>query len=735
MHPDSIYQTVSQTGLALRDNTPRIYVIACASGGASGYLADLGYSIRRLLQSLRQPDAQVNSLLFCGAPDDPATPRSEQANIYATLTELNHFADPAIPFTAQYGADGPRLTTEGSAFDSMYLLPFLHRTPESRRNTLNHMGSYLFHELTTPLGMRLERARQQVVPSDALPFRSLGTYGVWFPRGLLLRLAAQRACRQIFEEWQATGEPTAQAELKAAQARVLADPELLPETLLARISQLATGHLEGAPADLLMRLLVALEEQSGQMGQEDPAAWAPLAVGRVQEWLGNGMSPAASAQAAERGNSVAAVGRKSKLTRALEMAANELAQEREKRFMDTAAGLMEHPGRRLAAAEALLTHLGRYCAEAATALTVRMQPKQAQTQAAQANLQSALESCIHGTGGFGWFGGRTRRVLRVFMDHLAAFSRQCLADDVAGAVLHFYALLRSRLGERLRDLTFCRQRLRHVQETLELNPMPTDEAAEPASAVDLSSHQTPMLSAESFWDSIRESATARVVLPEGMSDLEQAAREFLNNLAADHWVQLDQALQDHVLSQWGGLLKACLNSNDLARYLTPALQSQAVSVLDKLLPITDVAEVEVGLAHSDAGDMVARVQSYHEQAAPLVGISAAAPVLVMASSGRVADPADLPRAHNRHHSFLLVPGSDAGKAYAVEAQKTLEDIHIVNVPDQADLMFCRELPYLRLEDVERIVRSCRKAYDEAILLPVTSPHARCDIQDWTPLDP
>ncbi len=53
-HPDSIYQTVSQTGLALRDNVPRIYVIACASGGGSGFLVDLGYAIRRLLNQLHQ---------------------------------------------------------------------------------------------------------------------------------------------------------------------------------------------------------------------------------------------------------------------------------------------------------------------------------------------------------------------------------------------------------------------------------------------------------------------------------------------------------------------------------------------------------------------------------------------------------------------------------------------------------------------------------------------------------
>src|SRR5207248_1212666 len=42
-NPDVLYQSVTQTGLALRDNTPRVYVIAAAGGGNSGMLPDLGY--------------------------------------------------------------------------------------------------------------------------------------------------------------------------------------------------------------------------------------------------------------------------------------------------------------------------------------------------------------------------------------------------------------------------------------------------------------------------------------------------------------------------------------------------------------------------------------------------------------------------------------------------------------------------------------------------------------------
>ena len=158
-HPDALYQSVNSTGLALRDGTPRVYVLAAAGGGASGCLTDLGYALRRLLRQMHHPNRPSRALVFCGAPDDPATPADEQANVYATLTELNHFADPCVPFAAQYGVDGPRLSDEGCAFDNVYVLPHANRTPESRRDTLAHLGSYLFHELTTPLGLRLEASR------------------------------------------------------------------------------------------------------------------------------------------------------------------------------------------------------------------------------------------------------------------------------------------------------------------------------------------------------------------------------------------------------------------------------------------------------------------------------------------------------------------------------------------------------------------------------------------------
>jgi hypothetical protein len=85
--------------------------------------------------------------------------------------------------------------------------------------------------------------------------------------------------------------------------------------------------------------------------------------------------------------------------------------------------------------------------------------------------------------------------------------------------------------------------------------------------------------------------------------------------------------------------------------------------------------------------------------------------------------------------FLLIPASEAGKCYGELAQQVLPELQLLNVPGQADLMFCREQPELTLEDLERMLHACRPAYEESAPVPNSSPHARFDIQDWMPLDP
>ncbi len=712
-HPDCLYQSVSQTGLALRENTPRVYVIAAAGGGGSGLLVDLGYGLRRLLQTLRYTEAEVIAFLLCGAPEDPATPRQEQANIYATLTELNHFSDPAIPFAAQYGADGQRILDPGSPFHSVYLLQAAHRSPEALRDTVAHLGSYLFHELTTPLGLRLDALRQIQPGTSPTPFRSFGTYAVWFPRGLMLRLAARQACKRLIEDWMAPDQPAAPAELEAACARALADPGLRPEALSARIEESArsTSHtdLGGTPAEALTSMLATLEEQSQQaVAQDDPGNWARQAMNKVREWVGTGSD--SSHETADW--------KKSRLGRALTVATQKVAEEWDRSLSEALWGLMDHPGHRVATAELALTKARKFCEESADAHRPRLEQQAQRTQKAWQQLETALEACLAGGGGGGWsfpallFGGRPRRHLRVFVDHLAAYARQRLAEEVVGATQQFFGFLHGRLGERLRDLTFCRQRLRHLQECLDTPEVDGEEMAVTRFGADTTMSHSPVPSTESFWEAIRQSATAHVVLPEGDDDLERAALHFLKGLKTDQWTQLDQLLQERVLAPLGGLHNACATCGDLARNLAGPLVDQAAGCLGEHLPIMDVAQVQMALASSTA-EVESQTHACFDQAAPLV-------------SGK--DPAN-------QHAFLLIPASEAGKSFGEKTRQAVPDLKVVRVPGQADLMFCREQGFLTIEDLQQLLRTSRQAYESLSGVPHSSPHARCDIVDWVPLDP
>jgi hypothetical protein len=729
-HPDALYQSVSQTGLALRDNTPRVYVLASAGGGGSGLLADLGYALRRLLAQMRHPDAELTLLLCCGAPTDPATPKPELANVYATLTELNHFSDPAVPFAAQYGPDGQRLVDHGRPFGSVYLLPLAHRSPAALEEAVAHLGSYLFHEVTTPLGLRLDQARHAAGDEThfgqtglSAAFRSLGTYGVWFPRGLLLRQAARLACRRVVEGWLASpgpGSAGASAAVAEVCERLSGSAELAPEALTGRIEQAARGllltDLAASPGEALTGLLATLEEQSLQaVAYDDPGNWARQAVTRVRDWVG-------MAVAGEEMHDW----RKSRLMRTLTAAAQKAAEEWAAGAAPALLAVLEAGGERVAAAEAAVARLQQFCQEAAEGQRERLAQLQAQTAQAARQLEAALAECAGEGGGFRLFGGRsTRRQLRGFMEALTQFARQRLAEEMIAAVLHFFVALRGRLEERNRDLGFCRQRLRHLIETLEGQHDGADEAltaTRPAGGSTM--NRSPLPSAEWYWETIRDSATARVVLPEGEQDLDRAAVRFLQSLGAEQWVQLDKDLHERVLLSRGGLHGACMSGADVIRTLAVPLMDEAVSLLGQHLPIMDVAQIlaaEFGLAVEDgavegpapSADLEAHSKAYLERTAPLLARQD--------GTGQ--------------HAFLLVPASKAGKALADATKGVVPDLHEVKVPGQSDLMFCRDQGALGAQDLQRVFRACRAAYEAAANNPQSSAHARFDITDWLPLDP
>jgi eukaryotic-like serine/threonine-protein kinase len=721
-NPDSIYQAVARTGLALSNNTPRVYVLGAAGGGGSGLLPDLGYGLRRLLANLRHAEAPVTTFLLCGAPQDPATPKPELANVYATLTELNHFSDSLIPFAAQYGIDGQRLIDHGAPFHSVYLLPLAHRTPDDLKTAVAHLGNYLFHEITTPLGRRLEELRQadqqgdpsvSAPSSSSVPLRTFGTYSVWFPRGLLLQQAARQACLRLLESWTAS-EDLALAEevhtaIGALAQKYALHPDLAPESL-AR--QFESGTQAGGPTDhgnspgeVLAGILAKLEEQLMQpLAQEDPANWGKQALSRVRDWMGG------------LGDGEQDLGdwRKTKLARVLSATSLKIAEQWEQHLAQEIFALMQFPGARVAGAEAALERVRQTLVSAAETQGPAVAQATARVLQAWKQLETALEECAAG-GGFRLFGGRSRtRQLRHFLDALAHFARLRLGEELAAACRACLLNLSGRLSERNRDLGFCRQRLRHLKELLEHGPGdPHEELTATRPGADFTLSRSPLPSTEAYWELIRHSSTARVILPEGQDDLEKAALRFLQSLPPEDWPQLDKELYEQVLQPQGGLHGACI-SGDLTRQIATPLLEAASTYLGQRLPVMDVAQILKSEAENGAaGGLQEQLRDYLERAAPRL-------------AGKDA---------KQQTEMLLLPASPAGKALGEALTEFFPEVKLVRVPGQADLMFLREHGGIGAADLEPLLRISRAAYSDAATTPATSPHARFDISDWLPLDP
>src|SRR5262249_25146303 len=208
-------------------------------------------------------------------------------------------------------------------------------------------------------------------------------------------------------------------------------------------------------------------------------------------------------------------------------------------------------------------------------------------------------------------------------------------------------------------------------------------------------------------------------------------------LGPEPWAHLDQVLQDQVLTQLGGLQRALVSGSDLMRSLGEPLLNQAAVVLGDHLPITDVAQ-----AILDRGEV--KKEKGRKAQEPDPGISCLLPPTFCRESAAplVRSDPQVPRPKEPEGEpepatidFLLTPASDAGKVYGEAAKRAVPSLHLVTVPGQADLMYCREQGFLSVEDVQRLLRPCRAAYEEAAVTPPASPHARCDISDWVPLDP
>ena len=77
----------------------------------------------------------------------------------------------------------------------------------------------------------------------------------------------------------------------------------------------------------------------------------------------------------------------------------------------------------------------------------------------------------------------------------------------------------------------------------------------------------------------------------------------------------------------------------------------------------------------------------------------------------------------------------AGKELAEQAKKAFPAVSVIRTLSPTDFAFCREQADIGPAELKPLLQACKPTYLQLSANPPSSPHNRCDIGDWVPLDP
>lgn len=317
-----------QSGLGIRSNQPRVYVVTHLSGGTgSGMFLDLAYAARRLLRELGYLQGEVIGLFHL--PEEGDTRAS--ANAVAALMELDFYSDPATTFSAHYRAD-VSLSNSAEPFDRWHtLLP----------GSAERGAEFLFAELTTtltrrgPTPMTVTSASASANTVSEVPRPAwaderpahvrCGVDRFAWPRRQVIRRSARELAADLLRRWTATVEAT---DVAVWLAETWAAEKFGAEALI--------DHLERA---CVQQEGLSLLESLRTWARQTPADGRGL--DHLDRWLG---------RPGETGSALSGTG--AKVEPLLRAAAATWAGEWAQRWRRQVHALFDRPGPRFARVEA-----------------------------------------------------------------------------------------------------------------------------------------------------------------------------------------------------------------------------------------------------------------------------------------------------------------------------------------------------------------------------------------------
>ncbi len=534
-----------QTGLGVRTNRARTYLLAGTAGGTgSGMILDLAFVAKHELRSVGYRKPESVAVLVVPPADKASQKPAALANTYATLAELHHFAT-GNRYSTRFDADEATIDDADGPFTRCALVQLPKSSkPKDRESILGLAARGLFAELLTPTGRVTDYVRSvaPVMGNAATPVvQVFGIARLTWPRAELLVAATRRMSQRLLQRW--AGRDA--AHLKEPIHRFLAEQwsrqRLEIPTVIDRFGQVVTEILRETPEVVFDAVVEALKSGAPSGGRID-AASACAVLDQLFKMVGK-----PDAENAEPGS----------LEVAIVAGSKKFAAEAEKSLAGMAVQFIERPQYRLAGAEEALNQLTELLKLTVEELDGRRKVLRQDVRECFARLLQLIGGL--GNSGLVGFGTRRSTLTTELFDLLRTYPQKRLQQAIVDASLSLYRGLLGSAPECIREVGLCRSRLVELGQSVAPPP-----------------------------DGLGDDGRTAIILPAGCSTLDEAADQFVGALAPDDLLRFDEDLQQEIVRKFRAVLNVCMKPARSEEFIA-LLAGKARAFLDARLERTDPA--------------------------------------------------------------------------------------------------------------------------------------------------
>jgi serine/threonine protein kinase len=671
LEPESLAAAGKKTGLQVRSNRPRVYVVASLSGGTgSGMCIDLAYTIHGILKQSGYAQPNVVGLLLAPIPD-PNSPKKALVNTVATLTELNHFSTPDEKFTARFDDREGNVVDPDPPFSrTIILAPSREAEEENAAKEVSELaGEFLFRDLTTPLGRAADQGRAAIPPprqaSSSMLFQTLGLFRMAWPKRLLLRRAGRRYCKHLVQRWMSKESEALKPEIHSWLEDQWAKGELDFNFLIERLQMAGEKALGMTPEYAFTSITDPFVPKGKKAPVVDPSAFLEAIV-KLDKIVGH---PTPSQVGYTPGV----------LEETLRKEADRLFEEWEEKVTRLTMRLIEQPKFRLPGAEESIRQvIGRI-----DQILIRNDPlsqeyaeKTAQGYERLQILRPEIREIVQG-------GRKTAALLAEVVELLRQYPKWRYQSLVLRHVNSTYSKLRDFLSDKSREIAFCRSRMGELARSFEETPGEDKTAKKLGSGL--------------------------YMFPAGCRNLTESTERLFPPISQADLDALDSKVQETIRSGFTSLLHVIMTAaSNLLKNLEGAMTLDGEAYAATRMPETNVVDMFLS-RHSDSEKALDQLISAFEEAAPK---------LVKGDGFSLTELCVL----------AVPPGAQEGR-FREMARRAISDTELLPAPSPDDIVFYREESQMPIGKLDFLGPEITEMYRQALSTEHFPPHCRNDI-DW-----